>query len=203
MKPSLTFTVVRLEDKHDEAGHHGIDRNRYEDLFLETLDAMGLDNHGCVYDEYLKPFETTLTDPETNERTHAIDTPLFRLVPFTEMLDLTMPNFTYKPYHLDIWWYKYALREAYGNAHVTEDEWRKMCDELRSWAKHAREGTEPHEVAEHDLRSEADRVAEQMAARLRAAWRENDELEERNEELEQRIQELEEHIRELEDTAKN
>lgn len=93
-------------------GNYEIDREKYQDVFLEWLDAHGFDGYGCAGDAQMAERFTS----ENGDMYLETDVFLIRPYYWGEDKEIAAkPNFIYKPDGLEICWYKYPMRDAYSN----------------------------------------------------------------------------------------
>ena len=93
-------------------GNYEIDREKYQDIFLEWLDAHGFDGYGLAADAQMA--ERFTSEGEDTR----FENDVFVIRPYYWGEDARIaakPNFVYKPDGLEICWYKYPMRDAYSN----------------------------------------------------------------------------------------
>lgn len=160
----VIFVPQRWDEAEEgEPGYWGVKRDWHEDLFAEMLETIGCNVYGYVEDEALKlnQFEVAYKDNDPMKH-YCIDTPLFTLRPFYwEDNDevYALPNFVYKPFDLEINWYKWPMRDATTNCKLTDNEWRFMCQNVMDWCAKNEAGQTPL-VPQHSSKlTDADLIA--------------------------------------------
>lgn len=172
--PNITLVPVRWDAcETDEPGTHGIPRDWREDMFCETLAALGISSYGYAEEgAWISRYEVDGDCGDGLSRHYEIRTPLFVVRPFYWGDDdevYRLPNFEWLPWHLEIGWYKWPLRDGRTNCALTDDDWRDLCSQMLAWAE-AEQGDGEFELPEEDdRRSEADIWAAEWARRLRRA----------------------------------
>lgn len=130
--PSFELIACRFDEASaDMPGHHGVPRDWHEDVFGAMLEAMGCSLYG--YPEEDSPLAVAeVRYAEDDEMRHCVvDTPLFTLRPYywgdCHAIQ-RLPNFVYKPWSLEIAWYKWPMRYAYSNIALSDSDWKLMCE---------------------------------------------------------------------------
>ena len=180
--PHGTLVPVRFDEAESEDyGRVPIRRDWHEDAFHEMLSKIGCDGYGHVDDdveggdhEFMEGLEVPFADDDP-KRHYVIDTPLFTLRPFYWGDDddvYALPNFVYKPWDYQIEWYKYPMRDAYGNFHISDDDWSLMLDTVtKACLRRPKAETEwLMDVDDFPRMSESDAIAWEMRKRLSKAW---------------------------------
>lgn len=96
-----------------------IDRERLEDVFIEGLENAGFDARGNRYGRWS---DTISSDTTTTTR--------FTVRPYSDFTENHKPNLTDTFTGLNIWWYKYALRDAYANRPLSKNDIKDLMAEL-------------------------------------------------------------------------
>lgn len=175
--PKIELVPVRWDVcETDEPGMHGIPRDWREDMFHETLATLGISSYGYAEEgeagEWLKPYEVDGDCGDGLSPHYEIRTPLFVFRPFYWGDDdavYGLPNFEWLPWHLEISWYKWPLRDGRSNIALSDDDWREMCSQMTAWAEAVKAGEGFEEPEACDRRSEADIWAEEWRRRIRRA----------------------------------
>lgn len=177
--PKIELVPVRWDVcETDEPGTHGIPRDWREDMFGQTLDAIGINIYGYRDEEdgrdtaWLAKYEVDGDCGDGLPPHYEIRTPLFVIRPFYWGDDdevYRLPNFEWLPWHLEVSWYKWPLRDARSNLSLTDDDWRDMCSQMLAWAKAEQAEDEFAMPEEQDRRSEADIWAKEWSERLHKA----------------------------------
>lgn len=173
--PAVQLIETRWDAcESSEPGNWGIERDWRQDLFVETLEKMGIDLYGYLDDDAspMKAYERSGDLGDGLVEHYEIRTPLFVIRPFYWGDDdrvYRLPNFEWLPWHLEVDWYKYPFRDARSNLRMSDDDWREVCAEMLRWHSAMVDGRRYRMPAEEDRRSEADICAEVWAERLRSA----------------------------------
>jgi len=104
-----------------------VPREKMEEYFFELLEAAQCDDYGYASEE-----AKTIDGIICNEANGGIDTELFSINPYYWGDDdavAKLPNFRYKPEDLEIFWYKYPLRDAWSNREISTEKMKKICEE--------------------------------------------------------------------------
>ena len=100
-------------------GNYAIERDDWQDPFVEFLDRNGFTSHG--YKE------------GSDERCFENDTFIIRPYYWGDDEDIAeLPNFEYKPTGFTISWYKYPMRDAYASHDISNEEFLaiiKACED--------------------------------------------------------------------------
>ncbi len=156
----------------DEPGYHHIPRDHRQDRFALMLEYMLCDRYGYAQGgSKLQDFETHFADDDPMKH-YVIDTPLFTIRPFywgdsDEVY--RMPNFVFKPWSLEISWYKYPFRDAYSNCHMTDDMWDELIQSCKDYYDSLCSDVLFVPPEYHDMRNEADKWATVWTKRVRKA----------------------------------
>lgn len=180
--PQVTLVPVRFDEaENEDYGRVPIKRDWHEDTFHEMLEKIGCNGYGHLDDdnengdhEFMASLEVAF-DEDDPKRHYVIDTPLFTLRPFYWGDDsdvCSLPNFTYKPWDYNVEWYKYPMRDAYGNFHISDDDWRLMLGTVtKACLRRPKDEAEwLRDVDDFPRMSEADAVAWEMRKRNSTAW---------------------------------
>lgn len=163
-KPKIVLVPCRFDAcEHDEPGEHGIPRDWHEDRFHQMLETIDCDAYGHA--EPNSVLESCKVSFEKGDaRAHyVIDTPLFTLRPYywgDEREIYALPNFVYKPWSLEMRWYKWPMRDASANFLPEDADWTLMCETIeRSVKTFAETGSWPDDIDDFPRMSEIDEVA--------------------------------------------
>lgn len=170
----VTFVPQRWDESEaDEPGYWGVKRDWHEDVFANMIEAIGGDAYGFIQEETnkLNDYEVKY---DTNDpmKHYCIDTPLFTLRPFYwgDNSDVyALPNFVYKPFDLEIKWYKWPMRDAIANCQISDQDWQFMCDNIIDYCKKLNQGQIPLVPQHASKLTDADLIA----IKLRKQMREN------------------------------
>ena len=151
--------------------HYLIPRDeQFEGEFHAMLERCGFDSYGHLDEERfdaetlkrLKELQTKFEDDDPM-RHYEIDTPVFTIRPFywgDEREVYVLPNFVYKPWGIEMTWYKWPMRDAWCTADLSAEDWKLMCDTVeRSLKQFERSGTWPDDIDDFPRMSEADVAA--------------------------------------------
>ena len=162
--PKITLIECRFDAAtEDSPGHHAVPRDWREDSFVDMLEAIGCTSYGYAEEgSALEQMEVPFD--EGDEMSHAVvDTPLFTLRPYywgDSRKVYALPNFVYKPWALEIDWYKYPMRFAHANIALCDDDWRLMCDTIvRAVGEFAASGSWPDDIDDAPRMGELDEIA--------------------------------------------
>ena len=162
--PKITLVECRFDAATDHSpGRHAVPRDWHEDAFAAMLEAIGCSSYG--YPEKGSVLEPMLTpfDEDDEMRHTVVDTPLFTLRSYywgDNHKVHALPNFVYKPWSLEIDWYKYPMRYAHANIALCDDDWRLMCDTVvRAVGEFAASGSWPDDIDDAPRMGELDEVA--------------------------------------------
>ena len=111
-------------------GDFSIDREKYQDLFVEKLEEIDVDAYG----HYEGPLEKYKNDRG------GITTDVIEINPYwwgddDNDFEIEKPNFFYKPTDLKISWYKYPMRDSYSNKPLEEININEMFDKIKAHIK--------------------------------------------------------------------
>ena len=161
---------VAMANTHWEGkdGRWIVPRNHLQDRFAEMMEHIGCDIYGYAQESKIKAFAVGDEADGIGVAHYVIDTPLFTIRPYwwgdcesdAERAVMRLPNFEFKPFELEISWYKYPMRNAYANCRLTDDEWDAMCTACERWFDfYAETGRTDYPVEHSDKRTYGDLVA--------------------------------------------
>lgn len=124
-------------------GEYHIDRS-LQTLFILGLEALGFDNYGYMLDDPTSDYARFFPDMGTDES----HTDSFEIRPYwwgdEDAREAALPNFIAKNVpvrgvlrDVEVSWYKYALRDAYSNIPLDEEDIYSIFDALVLRNRHA------------------------------------------------------------------
>ena len=169
--PSVELIGCRYDEATDDMpGHHAVPRDWREDVFGAMLKAVGCSIYG--YPEENSPLVSAEVHyAEDDETRHfVIDTPLLTLRPYYWgdcRAIRRLPNFVYKPWSLEISWYKWPMRDAYANISLSDSDWRLMCETVeRAVVEFHKCGVWPADIDGSPRMGEVDEVAWELRKQM-------------------------------------
>ena len=169
--PSVELIGCRYDEATDDMpGHHAVPRDWREDVFGAMLKAVGCSIYG--YPEENSPLVSAEVHyAEDDETRHfVIDTPLLTLRPYYWgdcRAIRRLPNFVYKPWSLEISWYKWPMRDAYANISLSDSDWRLMCETVeRAVVEFHKCGVWPADIDGSPRMGEIDEVAWELRKQM-------------------------------------
>ena len=109
-------------------GYPVLPRDDMELIFGELLGKLGCDSYG--YPDYIQKEKKYVYPKNTHEISTGFGNDVFEIHPYYwgEDEELSaIPNFIYKPFNLELRWYKYPLRDSWANMELTTNTMKEIC----------------------------------------------------------------------------